>query len=349
MLINSREHSLHLRWLLVAIPLGLLVSLVSVAIAFTQPVSANAAIGETRIARWKGDKAAAFCLMFDDSIPTDVETVVPELKKRNMVGTFYVNPGGSGWQRDPNAWEKELPSSPNVVYANHTMTHKGARSVEQLATELKECNETIYKLIPGKKPRLISFARPGVKAEDWTVTDEQVNTLLKENHLVERPPFGGRGAMIAFKTAEEMAKLADTAIANQGMEYVVFHGVGGDWIVTPTPTFVEFLDLLHARKEKLWITDHISAYMYEKVRDSAKVRVLSANKKQIQLQVQATPDPLLQGTPLTLITRVPEDWRECEVVQKGIAVKHTPKAGLLCFDAVTGDATITIRPAKEKP
>lgn len=54
---------------------------------------ANAAEpGATHIAPWRDDKRAPFVLMFDDSMPSHVNIVLPELKRRRLVGVFYVTP-----------------------------------------------------------------------------------------------------------------------------------------------------------------------------------------------------------------------------------------------------------------
>jgi peptidoglycan/xylan/chitin deacetylase (PgdA/CDA1 family) len=304
--------------------------------------------GETQIALWKDDKQAVFCLMFDDSVTSDVKNVVPELKKRNLVGTFYINPGSGQWKQFATAWETEFPKVPQVVYGNHTMTHKGATSVAQLGEELEKCNDVIYKLVPGKKPRLISFGRPGVKKEDWTVTDAQVVEQLKKYQLIERPPFGDHGAMIGMKTPEEMIQRVDGALQKRSLEYIVFHGVGGDWIVTPTEIFVRFLDLLEPRRDRLWITDHISAYSYQTEREQTEVRTLSADARQIRLNLTVKTDPVLYNQPLTLITRVPADWKQCEVLTAGKTppVRVAPKAGLVQYAVAPQSGAITIRKAR---
>ena len=299
-------------------------------------------IGETSIARWKDNKQAAFCLMFDDSVPSNVKTVIPELKKRNLVGTFYVNPGSGSWRQYASSWEKEFPLLPNIVYANHTMTHKGARSEDVLRDELRQCNDILYKLVPGPKPRLISFGRPGVKKEDWTVTETQLQEQLKMLHLVERPPFGGHGAMIGLNTPEQMLQLSGDALEQRSLEYIVFHGVGGDWIVTPTDVFVRFLDLLEARRSRLWITDHISAHVYQTERDQTSVRLLHVDARQIRLNLTTKADPAFYHLPLTLITRVPAHWKQCEVVQKKNRTRITPEAGAVQYSADPQGGTLTL-------
>ncbi len=43
--------------------------------------------------------------MFDDSVPSHVKNVVPELTKRGFTGTFYVNPGAGHYAVNRQAWE----------------------------------------------------------------------------------------------------------------------------------------------------------------------------------------------------------------------------------------------------
>src|SRR2546426_1324490 len=64
--------------------------------------------GATTVLKWKDGKKAVFLLMFDDSAPTDIKNVIPELKKRGMTGTFYIVPGGGPFKAAQKAWETEL-------------------------------------------------------------------------------------------------------------------------------------------------------------------------------------------------------------------------------------------------
>jgi hypothetical protein len=85
---------------------------------------------KTEILKWKDGRRAVFMLEFDDSCESHVKFVIPELKKRNMVGTFYVNPGNGPFKKYLQAWEKEIPGM-GMEYGNHTFTHVGALSVAE--------------------------------------------------------------------------------------------------------------------------------------------------------------------------------------------------------------------------
>ncbi len=304
-----------------------------------------AAVGATRIATWKDDKKAAFLLMFDDSMPSHVKNVVPELKKRGMLGTFYINPGKGEWRAFQAAWEKEFPAA-GMEYGNHTFTHKGMRSVENGDEELGKCNDVIHNLYPDRKrPRLISFGRPGVKKEDWLITDEQLKHLLAKHHLITRPNVDGRFAVIHLKSAEEMLSKVDKALAQGGLECVIFHGVGGEWISAPLPTFLALLDGLEVRRDQLWITDHISAHKYETERGSTEVKVLEANSRQVRLSLRCKADPQLYDIPLTLVTQVAADWKQCQVVQGTSKTVVPVSNGAVRFDALPNGETIVLQRA----
>src|SRR5690242_5484276 len=96
--------------------------------------------GTTRIARWQDDRKAVFLLMFDDSWPSHLQMAIPALSARGMTATFYINPG-KGEYKVPalkKQWEQEAWRA-GMVYANHTMTHKGVTDLENADWEIGEC------------------------------------------------------------------------------------------------------------------------------------------------------------------------------------------------------------------
>jgi peptidoglycan/xylan/chitin deacetylase (PgdA/CDA1 family) len=321
-------------------------ALVLASLAHTSFAQDAPAPGTTRVAPWKDDKKTAFLLMFDDSIPTDFDVVIPELQKRNMVGTFYINPGSPHYLKAKDKWEKELPTIPGVVYGNHTMTHQGLADFAAADTDLAQVNSVILKAFPGKETRLISFAKPGVSKDKWTITEEDYQKALKKNNLIAREPSTGMGAAVFYlKTADDMIKHLDGGIATGKIKSILFHGVGGDWLVTPTDMFTTFLDNLATKRDQVWITDHISAHKYQTEMASAKVNVLESAPKKIRLELKDDADSQLYDGPLTLITQVPAAWDKVQVVQGTAKTTVTANKGQLMFDAIPDGAPITLTPA----
>ena len=305
------------------------------------PAPAAASPGDTTVLKWKDGKKAVFLLMFDDSIPTDIKTVVPELTRRGMVATFYVNCGGQAFKAYRRQWETEVPKT-GMVYANHTFTHRGVKNAEELDAELAPNNAEIDACFPdAKKPRLISFGQPG--GVPWLVTKEEFNAALAKYHLIDRPPF--KGFPINIKTQPELLALVDHALATGGMEYNVSHGVGGDWLVTPVEVFTALLDKLEANKDQLWITDAISWRQYATERQGAAVKTLEASPGRVRVSLTCPADPAFYDLPLTLTTQVPPGWQECVVMQGTSQTRVTATHGSVQYAAVPGAAEITIQPA----
>jgi hypothetical protein len=301
--------------------------------------------GTTRIAKWKDDKKAAFMLFFDDSMPSHVKNVVPELKGRKMIATFYVNPGKGEWQVNKEKWEKELPAE-GMIYGNHTFTHKGVKDMADAEEEFGKCNDAIMAVHPEyKKPCLISFGTPGVKQGAWNITPDELKVLYAKHHLVLRTNVNGRFAFIHLKTAEEMLKVVDKTIETGGSDCVAFHGVGGEWLSISMPIFMQFINGLADKREALWITDHISLHKYDTERSSAEVQTLEATDKQIRLKLSCKADPQLYDAPLTLVTRVPATWKKVQISQGSSKSSAIAEQELVKFDAMPNGEVIAIQPA----
>ncbi len=317
------------------------------------PAMAVAADGDTRIATWKDDRTAVFLLMFDDSWPSHFQVAAPELVKRGMTGTFYINPGKGEYRKFAKEWEERLWRQ-GMVYGNHTMTHQGAKDADAARREVEQCQEAIYAMVPGRKPRLISFGMPGVK--EWRLPPDEHRALLARHHLIDRPPFTGHGAVYHLKTTAEILALVDKAVAAKGMEYLIIHGLERiepkwgyqDFWPMPQSVFIPLLDALKERSDRneLWITDHISWHQYEQERKAATVQVMEATADRIRLTLTATTDAAFYDLPLTLVTRVPATWTLCRITQ-GAAQNDVPaRDGAIRYAARPDGTEIRIAPVR---
>lgn len=299
-----------------------------------------AADGDTQVLKWKDGKKACFLLGFDDSAPSQLKNVVPELEKRKIVGTFYLVTGNGVWAGTKAKWE-EAAKSPYIVVANHTFTHKGVENAEQLEPELAKCNDVLFTLHPERKqPYLMAWGKPG--GVPWIVSKDDLNTALEKHHLVERPPFAG--PPINYKTQEATLAVVDKALEKGEMGYLVFHGVGGDWLVTPVEWFTSLLDKLEQHRDELWVTDCASWKKYTGERDTAEVKVVDAGKQRIRLNVSTKMDPTLYDESLTLSTKVPADWKSCSIMQGQSKTNVPVHDGAVQYSAIPGAGEIVLQP-----
>ncbi|MEO5712854.1 MAG: polysaccharide deacetylase family protein [Luteolibacter sp.] len=321
---------------------------------FLAVTSARAAVGDTQVAKWKDDRTGVFMLMFDDSWPSHFQVAVPEVEKRGLVATFYICPDKGEFKTMAKEWDK-VAANKKMVLADHTMTHRGVKDLANAEHEIGDCAEIVRKLQPGKENRLVSFGMPGVGPNEWNLTSDQLKELLTKHHLVSRPPFQGHGAVYHQKTFEEMIALADKAIRDKGVEYLVVHGVERvtpDWgyqDMWPLKQTILFplLDGLKERSDRgeLWVTDHISQHQYETEREGATVKTLKVVPKGIQLELKCSADPKLYDLLLTLVTQVPPAWSACDISQGEVKSRATAKGGVLVFDAIPNGPPIAILPA----
>jgi len=295
----------------------------------------------TQILEWKDGKKACVMLGFDDSAPSQLKNVVPELEKRKIIGNFYLVTGSGVWANTKAKWE-EASKSPYVVVANHTFTHKGVEDAAQLDPELAKCNEVLYALHPQRKqPYLLGWGRPG--GVPWKVTKEEQEAALAKHHLVDRPPFAG--PPINYHSAAETVGAVDKALAKGDMVQLVMHGVGGDWLVTPVEWFTALLDKLEASREEVWVADVVSWHQYVTERKTAAVKVVQSDKTSIRLNLTCEADPALYNLPLTLSTKVPADWKNCVVAQGATKTPVPVKEGAAQYAALPGGGEINITPA----
>lgn len=318
------------------------------------------AVGDSQVANWKDNKTAAFLLMFDDSCNSHYQVAIPELVKRNMIGTFYLNPGKGEYKSGAREWEEKIPLT-GMVYGDHTMDHQGAKDFAHGEWEIGECARIVRKIQPGPEGYLLSWAMPGVGPGKWNITKEELQTLLDKYNLVSRPPFDAKhGVVFGLKTTDEMLALADKAIAEKGMEYIIVHGLErrpseGDpdwkyqdfWALNKD-VYRGLLDGLAARRDTgdLWITDHISQHKYQKERDDKPAfQVLETSARKVRLKLAGTLDSGLYDLPLTVTTEVPAGWKAAMVTQ-GVKSATVPAIkGIVQYDALPNGQEITLTPA----
>lgn len=312
---------------------------VSAPVPAKAPAKPGTTPADTVIFKWKDGKQGVFMMSFDDSCPSHLKNVIPELTKRKMIGTFYIVTGGPVYQNQKGSWEKAA-ANPYVVLANHTYTHKGVQDAEDLDQEISKCNESIYACYPDRKnPRLIAFGAPG--GVPWKVSKEELNAALAKYHLINRPSF--YGPPFQLKTSAEMFAVVDLALKNENMSHLDFHGVGGDWHVTPMDSFTALLDKLDACRDRLWITDPVSWHQYETERKTAAVKTVQSTPREIRLQLSSQADPSFYDLPLSLATRVPAAWKACTITQATLKTKVAVADGQVNYEAIPGAGEIILQ------
>lgn len=285
-------------------------------------------------------RKSAFLMMFDDACPTHVRNAIPALQKANLPGTFYIIPEKGEYKAQKDFWENKAAKMPQVILGNHSLTHAGFKDQANLDDELSKANAVILRSAPGKPKRLISFALPGGVKHTPAPTAED----LKRHNLVDRPAFGGHGAGVHYHNAAHVLTDIDKATASGSTAWIIFHGVGGDWISFAMGEFNKLLDGLEERKNDVWVTDPVSLHKYQTEAKTAKVLRKTVGRN-LTVELTSDADPALYDQPLTLSVRVPANWKKVNVTQAGKTTPADVTDAVASFEALPNAGPVTLAPA----
>jgi peptidoglycan/xylan/chitin deacetylase (PgdA/CDA1 family) len=194
-------------------------------------------LGETLICKWKDDKVAAYSIGGDDSLRSQLYFAVPEMDRRGIHGTWWVNPGRGGsvnFKNQDDAWAEcwiacyadwKAAAARGHDFGNHTLHHQGASSYSQAEQEIGQTAQAIWEANP--RQRLQLFLRGG--GTTWGVSEDELAEILKKYDCVR-----GRGGGVEDPTWEvnpsagALRGYIDTAIQEGSWHLVGFHGIGPD-------------------------------------------------------------------------------------------------------------------------
>jgi len=286
-----------------------------------EPAPSDSLYGTPDVMKFKGGRPAAFSMQFDDSMDCHALFAIPELNKRALVGTFFINPGLDRHQRHKEIWEVICPKFGHEL-ANHTMHHKGAKDEEEAAYEIGECSRYIWKLYP-EGSKLRPFLSGG--GTTWNCSRE-VRRELSAQHFLFRGFAGpGRTSVAEERGNGRCVVLAQKALEEGEWRQVGFHGVGDGWIVTSQEHYIELLDYLAAHRDEIWVATTGALYKYTQERDAVEsVALTDATETGFKLSIQCDESkvrtydrPLaeLYDEPLTVRVPVPDSWQRFRVAQ----------------------------------
>ncbi len=311
-------------------------------------------IGETRICKWKEDRQAAFSIGGDDSLRSQLYFAIPEMDRKGIRGTWWVNPGLGGpvnFKNEDDAWAQcwiacyadwVRAAGRGHDFANHTLHHLGAASYAQAEQEIGGTARAIWEANP--RQRLQLFDRGG--GTTWQITELELAEILARYDCVE-----GRGGSIEDPTwevnpnADTLRGYVETALREGSWHHVAFHGIGPscEWGgPVDGAAFIALLDYLVEKRAHVWAGTHTEVHKYSLERDHATVTVLDASSRKIILNLTSSTIPLLYDYPLTLVTKVPDSWKKILLNQGNNSIEYPVVSGEVHFDAKPDFGNISI-------
>jgi peptidoglycan/xylan/chitin deacetylase (PgdA/CDA1 family) len=229
--------------------------------------------GSAKAGPWPAGKTCAVSLTYDDGLESQILNAALDLDQRGMKGTFFIVGGAQSVSQNPQAWAALVKHGHEL--AAHTMTHPcggsagafkapqdrlEAYDLKRMATELDQNIQVLHAL---GAPAPYTFAYPC--GQDWVGEDHTSYRPLVEqrffaargvqNHAVDTQAvdllntsaYNPAGLSVAMLKA-----VVDDVRSDGGWLIFMFHGVGGDYLVTDDDAHQALLDYLQAHPE-IWV------------------------------------------------------------------------------------------------
>jgi hypothetical protein len=214
---------------------------------------------------WPQGNKVAISVSYDDALNSQLDNALPALNQRGLKASFYVVPLSKAFKNRLDEW-RQLAKQGHEL-GNHTLFHACQKSkpgrdwvppsndldnrpVLAMVDEVTVANtlltaidgETVHTLTP---PCYDQMAKDGNYVE--AVRDQFIG--IKGN---EDPTFAVLLAPSDI-TADQIIDFIEKQPKNIKLVNVLFHGIGGDHLVTSTHEHAKFLDYLVANKDKYWV------------------------------------------------------------------------------------------------
>ena len=113
----------------------------------------------------------------------------------------------------------------------------------------------------------------------------------------------------------QMRSWIDTSICYNVWLVLVFHGIEGiGWEALPAETISAYFNFIKSRDDEVWVATFQDAYKYVRERMNSSLRE-EKNDGFIRIELTNDLDKRIYDIPLSLRTKVPEDWQVIRVQQ----------------------------------
>jgi peptidoglycan/xylan/chitin deacetylase (PgdA/CDA1 family) len=230
---------------------------------------------------WPHHKKAVIILTYDDGLNSQLNVAIPALDSAHFKATFFLT-GNMTYQTIPK-WR--TVGKKGYELANHTIYHPcistsdnpmGSQNYtpKMILDEISVMNNFLF-AVDGKTSH--TYAYP---CTETSVGGKNYVDLLRRSALVKYARIGGdKDAIITdFKnldpllvpsyglegnnTSEQLIDFVKSVEKSGGMGIFMFHGIGGDYITTPTLSHKKLIDYLAKNRKTIWVATFQQAMDY---------------------------------------------------------------------------------------
>ena len=225
---------------------------------------------------------AALSLTFDDGLPSHLQIAIPELDRRGLRSTFYLNPRGDEDEYSLTSWRRQLEHWLPAAQAgheigNHSLNHPCALNISvdwapnlqdmtlaELEQDLCEAQRRLSTVFPFQKAT--SFAYPcystnlgrGLQNVSYVplvarlfVAGRARGEFTNDPHVCDLHCLSSWG--VERQTGAFLIGLAELTLAQKRWAILTFHGINEGYLPVAAVDFIELLDHLVRRRDQIWV------------------------------------------------------------------------------------------------
>lgn len=226
--------------------------------------------------QWPDGDKIAISLSYDDALNSQLDNALPALNQRELKASFYIVPLSDAFKSRIEEWRTLAKQGHEL--GNHSLFHAclstkpgrewvdssnalDDKTVQAMVNEITVAN-TILTALDGFTEH--TFTPP---CFDKMVKDGNYVEAVKEQFVgvksLEDPDFAAFIAPSDISSAQ-IINFIEKQPPNIKLINVLFHGVGGDHLVTATDEHAKLLDYLVANQDKYWVDTYRNIMLAKK-------------------------------------------------------------------------------------
>jgi len=234
--------------------------------------------------KWPNGAKAAFCLTYDDGLPSHISTVVPILKRYHFKATFYPILTSSSIKLEMEKWKSLVKDGHEL--GNHTVYHPCRKSegysvkdyldldkytTEQILAEIEVAN-TFLQALDGKKTRTFAYPCTDMYAGGLSFKDSVVYYATAARGGSYEPPEPLNPLDIDIynvpawgpnnNSSKDLIAYIKTILEKGTLGAFIFHGIGEESMKISEEDHEEMLKFLDAHRKEIWVTTFKEATDY---------------------------------------------------------------------------------------
>lgn len=234
--------------------------------------------------KWPNGAKAAFCLTYDDGLPSHISTVVPILKRYHFKATFYPILTSTSIKLEMEKWKSLVKDGHEL--GNHTVYHPCRKSeykwvkdyldldkytTEQILAEIEVANTFLHAL-DGKKTRTFAYPCTNMYAGGLSFKDSVAHYATAARGGFYEPPEPLNPLDIDIynvpawgpnnNSSKELIGYIKAILEKGTLGAFIFHGIGEEPMIVSKEDHETMLKFLDAHRNEIWVTTFKEATDY---------------------------------------------------------------------------------------